>query len=618
MTEGFLFQALIYLSAAVLCVPISKKLGLSSVLGYLLAGMLIGPFVLGFIGDEGEDIMHFAEFGVVMMLFIIGLELSPGKFWRMRKMVVGMGGSQVLTSMLLFFIIGMLLGLSWQVSLCVGMALSLSSTAIVLQSLNEKGQLNTTIGQSSFSVLLFQDIAVIPMLALLPMLGDLATLGDSGHTSILAHWPAWMQTLGVFAAVLFVVGAGRYLVVPALRLVSQTRLRELFAGSALLIVIAIAFLMQLVGLSPALGAFLGGVVLANSEFRHELESDLEPFKGILLGLFFIAVGASIDFALIIQEPLTMILIVLGVMFLKALILLVIGSAFKLKLDQNLIFSIGLAQVGEFAFVIFSFASQLGILDGTISSLMMAVTAISMTISPLLNILAERMAPSFFKAETVHKEADAISENNEIILVGFSQFGSTVGRFLRAHGIEATVLDHDSDRVELLRKLGFKVYYGDATRYDLLHSAGADHAKILISAVNNPETNLKLTETVKKHFPHLDLIVRVSSRNDAYDLVNHGVQKMYLESLDTSTRLAVNVLKQLGFRSYSLTRNKYNFIKYDELSIQKLAEKRGDLKNYISSAKAEIKFQEDSIKEDLVSFLSTEDNAWDSSPMRAKD
>jgi len=618
MTEGFLFQAVIYLTAAIICVPLAKKAGLSSVLGYLFAGMLIGPFVLGFIGEEGEDIMHFAEFGVVMMLFLIGLELEPAKFWKMRKIIVGMGGLQVVVTSVVFTLLGFAVGLNWQTALTVGMAISMSSTAIVLQTLKEKGLMATASGQSSFSVLLFQDIAVIPMLAILPLLAiaDSTAAIDSGHDSVFEQLPAWFQTLAVLGSVVVIVLAGRYIIVPMLRIISKTHLRELFTASALLIVIAIAFLMQMVGLSPALGAFLGGVVLANSEFRHELESDLEPFKGLLLGLFFIAVGASINFQLISEQPLQIAGFVVMVLAVKTLILMVIGKLFHLKTDQNLLFGIGLSQIGEFAFVLFSFASQLGILETNISGVLMAVTAISMTISPLLSVLNERVIlPRMGTPEQEKKSMDNIEENNKIILVGFSHFGSTIGRFLRAHGVETTILDNDSDRVDLLRKMGFKVYYGDATRIDLLESAGAREAKLLISAIESPETNLELAETVKKHFPKLEMMIRAKNRSVAYDLLDLGINNVYRETLDTAVKMGVDALKKMGFRSYSLTRSAQNFIKYDEASLRRLAKDRFDKNNYIISVKNEISQQEQLLNENLKPLISANDHAWDSEFMR---
>ena len=400
MSGDFLFQAVIYLCAAVVCVPIAKKFGLSSVLGYLLAGILIGPYILGFIGEEGEDILHFAEFGVVMMLFLIGLEIEPRAFWSMRKTILGLGGAQVAITVLLCFALLTVLGYSWQSGLSISMALALSSTAIVLQTLKEKNLMETVYGASSFSILLFQDIIVIPMLAVVPLLGSvhdsLANDGHGGgHVSIMSELPIGLQAVFVLLSVVLVVLAGRYLFVPVLRVVAKTRLRELFSASALLIVMAIAFLMELVGLSPALGAFLGGVVLATSEFKHELESNLEPFKGLLLGLFFIAVGASINFGMIIENPTEVTLMVFGVVLLKVIVLYLVATFFKISIDQKLLIAIGLAQVGEFAFVLLTFAKQFEILTQNQLDLFLVVTAISMTLAPFLSmseLFSRRLAP----------------------------------------------------------------------------------------------------------------------------------------------------------------------------------------------------------------------------------
>jgi CPA2 family monovalent cation:H+ antiporter-2 len=620
MSGSFLFQAVIYLTAAVICVPIAKRLGMGSVLGYLLAGILIGPFVLGFIGQEGEDIMHFAEFGVVMMLFIIGLELEPAKFIKMWKVIAGMGGLQVGLTAALIFAGCLVFGFSWQAALAIGLSLALSSTAIVLQTLKEKNLMQTSAGQSSFSVLLFQDIAVIPILAILPLLavhGHGAGHGDGhGSQSFIENLPAWVQTLAVLGAVVSIVAAGRYVIVPLLRLVSRTRLRELFSAAALLIVFAIAYLMEQVGLSPALGTFLGGVVLANSEFRHELESDLEPFKGLLLGLFFIAVGASINFHLIGAQPGAILAIVSSIVLVKGLVLLVVGRVFHLRFDQNLMFAVGLAQVGEFAFVLLSFMGQLQILETSMIDLFMGVTAISMVVTPLIMLVNEKLIlPRLGTRESEDKPMDSVEEDNQVILVGFGHFGSTLGRFLRANGVEATILDNDSDRVDLLRKMGFKVYYGDASRIDLLESAGADKARVLVTAIDSPETNLQLVEAVQKHFPHLELFVRARSRIDAYDLLDEGVDDVYRESLDTSVKMGVDILTRLGHRHYSAHRAAQNFIKYDEASMRKLSADRHDRKQYISRVREEIELQESQLQEDLNFKPSETDHAWDSEQMR---
>ncbi len=620
MTGDILFQAVIYLTAAIICVPLAKRLGLSSVLGFLIAGIIIGPFLLGFIGEEGEDIMHFAEFGVVMMLFLIGLEIEPSAFWKMRKSIVGLGGLQVGITMLVIFA-GLLFAfdLSWQVAITIGMAFALSSTAIVLQTLKEKGLMDTNYGQSSFSVLLFQDIAVIPMLALLPLLSTATAMTDDhgGHDSFIDNLPIGFQTLAVLGSVVLVVLAGRYLFVPVLRQIAKTRLRELFTASALLIVLAITFLMNLVGLSPALGAFLGGVVLANSEFKHELESNLEPFKGLLLGLFFMAVGASINFVIIGEAPLMIIGLVIGVMLLKILVLLGVGSIFKIGLDQKLLFSVGLAQVGEFAFVLLSFAYQLQIIDQEILDVLLVITAISMTLSPILNIINERLILPNIGTREVEAEDDMdhIEKRNKVIIVGFGHFGSTAGRFLRANGVEATILDHDSDRVELLRKMGFEVYYGDATRESLLESAGADEAQILISAIDNPEVNLELVHIMKKHFPHVKLMMRAKSRIDAYDLLNEGIEHIYRETLDTSVKMAGDALSILGKRKYTIHRQSQNFIKYDEQALRRLALQNLNSEDYINKAREEIALQESLLKEE--NELPTEiedDSPWDNQQM----
>lgn len=613
--SGFLLYAVIYLSAAVICVPLAKKLGMGSVLGYLLAGIIIGPFVLGFIGEEGEDIMHFAEFGVVMMLFLVGLELDPAKLWTMKKTIMGMGTMQLALTSVIIFSIAFALGFSWQASLAVSLALSMSSTAIVLQSLKEKGQLQSVAGKSSFAVLLYQDLAIIPILAILPLLAT-TTAATEGSHSFIDDLPAWLKAIATFSAIIIVIAAGKYVIVPLLRLVAKTKLRELFSASSLLIVFAIAYLMQLVGLSPALGTFLAGVVLANSEFKHELESDLEPFKGLLLGLFFIAVGASIDFRMIAERPLMVFGAVMGVVIVKLLVLALIGKVFKLYKHENLLFSFSLSQVGEFAFVLFAYMGTNAILAKNEADFLMAVTALSMTVTPVLLLINEKIIlPRINSPSTNDQAADVVDEKNAVIIAGFSHFGSTIGRFLRANGVNATILDHDPDRVDLLRKMGFKVFYGDATRVDLLESAGAENAKIFVSAIDDAETNEALVETLKKHFPHLKLMMRTRHRYDAYELIEHGVQHVYRDHIDTSVRLGVDVLKTLGMRGYSAVRAGQNFFKFDEAGLPKLAKQRHDFKTYIASVRAEIEHQEELLKNDFNFSPNDNDHAWDSEQMR---
>jgi CPA2 family monovalent cation:H+ antiporter-2 len=617
---NFLTQALIYLTAAVICVPLAKRLGMGSVLGYLLAGMLIGPFVFGFIGKEGQDIMHFSEFGVVMMLFLIGLELEPSQFWRMRKSILGMGSIQLVFTSLFIFVLMMILGLEWQVSLAIALAFAMSSTAIVLQTIKEKGLSLSASGQASFSVLLFQDIMVIPVLAILPLIA-VKGLTESRHinSSLIGNLPGWMQGLSFVGSVALIFFGGRYLFVPLLRVVARTRLRELFTASSLLLVVSVALLMQVIGLSPALGTFLAGIVLASSEYRHELESDLDPFKGLLLGLFFIGVGASINFGLIGSKPFLISGLVAGVMIIKFLILFATGRIFKVASDQNLLFALALSQVGEFAFVLLSFSNQLNIIDREWMEIMMAVTAISMTITPLLLLLNERVIDPKFglkeSSDTDNKAAPEIGEHHPVIIAGFGHFGSTIGRFLRANGVESIILDHDSDRVSLLRKMGFKVYYGDATRFDLLQAAGAENAKILIAAIDPPEINQELILTARKHFPDLHIMARAKSRMDAYELIDMGLSDIYRESLHTSVKLAVDVLGKLGQRSYTATRQGQKFMQYDEEALKEMAEHRHDMKQYVLKARETFRLQEEMLAKDLDHETGENDHSWDSEIIR---
>lgn len=623
MDNNFLFQAMVFLAAAVLFVPIANRLGLGSVLGYLLAGIIIGPFVIGFINNEGEQIMHFAEFGVVMMLFLVGLELEPALLWRMRKTILGLGGLQVLLTTAVMGGLAWAVGQSWNEALAIGMILAMSSTAIVLQTLNEKGLMGTAAGQSSFAVLLFQDIAVIPILAILPLLAvhGIITGSDETHGSetLVANLPAWAQTLAVLGAVVTIIFGGQFLVRPLMRVVARTGLRELFAATALLIVVAIAVLMTQVGLSPALGTFLAGVVLANSEYRHELESDLEPFKGLLLGLFFMAVGASIDFNLIASRPILIAGLVLGIMLAKTLILLLLGKKFKLSIEQNMIFAVGLSQVGEFAFVLLSFVRQEAILNNDITSLLVAVVAISMALTPLVTLLNEKIIlPRVGTNEAAEERAmDKISEKNPVIIAGFGRYGNTVGRFLRANNIGTTVLDLDSDRVDLLRKMGMKVYYGDASRYDLLKSAGANDAQIIIIALDSSEKNMELVETVKKHFPNLHILVRAFDRADTYELMDAGMLHIYRETVDASLRTGVDALKLLGTRAYHAERAARKFFKHDEKALKSLAAVRDDQKEYINTVRQRIEELEAIMRADLQDKDIESDAGWDPETLRAE-
>ena len=592
-------------------------LQIAAALGYLIAGIIIGPFVLGFIGKEGEDIMHYAEFGVVMMLFLIGLELEPELLWKLRKSILGLGSLQVILSTLVVGAIVYATGLNWQQALATGMIMAMSSTAIVMQSLREKGLMKTEAGQSSFAVLLFQDMAVIPLLAIFPLLANLPVNGSNpqnGGGTWVDGQPAWIHTSIVLAAVVGIIFVGRLLLRPLLRIVAKTGLREVFTASSLLIIVGIAALMTKVGLSPALGAFLAGVVLANSEYRHELESDIDPFKGLLLGLFFIAVGSAIDFHLIASQPIKVALWVVVLIVFKTAVLLLLGKLFKISTEQNFIFAFSLSQVGEFAFVLLSFALQQGILPQETVSLFIAVVAISMAVTPLVMLLNERLILPRIGTDTKpDREADTIDEKNAVIIAGFGHFGNTVGRFLRANKINATYLDLDSDRVDVLRKLGFKVYYGDASRSDLLYAAGAMEAKIIIIAIDDAAKRLEMVETVKKHFPHLHILVRATNRYDAYELMNAGMLHVYRETVDTSVRLGVDAMTILGHRTYTAKRSAQLFLKLDEKNLKKLASIRNQ-EEYITTTRQYIEELELIIQADATGFLAS-DTSWDAETIR---
>jgi len=618
--QGFFFQAFVYLGAAVVAVPLAKRLGLGSVLGYLIAGMVIGPFGFGLIGEEGQDVMHFAEFGVVMMLFVIGLELQPALLWRMRGPILGMGGLQVLLTTSLIGSIAMLAGLSWKASIAVGLILALSSTAIVLQTLAEKNLMNTNGGQSAFAVLLFQDISVIPMLAVLPLLASGAPAAEATHGEHGSSWveglPAWGQTLAVLLAVVAIIVAGRYLMRPIFRVIARTRQTEVFTAAALLLVIGIALLMAQVGLSPALGTFLAGVVLAESEYRHELEADIEPFKGLLLGVFFIAVGASVDFGLITSEPLTIAAVVTALVAVKLLVLLVLGRVFGMGSDQNLLFSFSLAQGGEFAFVLFSFASQNSVLATSTTQRLIAAVAISMAITPLLMLLNEKLLqPRFGTREQEARSPDVIEENNPVIIAGFGRVGGIVGRFLQANGVGTTVLEFDSDHVEVLRKLGRKVFYGDASRLDLLRAAGAEHAKVMLLAIDDHAKTMGVVETIRAEFPHLRLLVRAGDRLDAYELIEHGVEDVYRETFETSLRMGVDALKALDVRAHRAHRAAQRFRRHDEASLRELAGKQHDRAQYFTVAREQMQLLETTMLQDLEEQDTASDGAWDAESIR---
>lgn len=616
--ESLFVQALIYLAAAVISVPIAKRLGFGSVLGYLLAGMILGPFGLHLIGEEGHDVMHFAEFGVVMMLFLIGLELEPSRLWNLRRNILGLGGLQVATTTLLITLGLLSLGMIWQHALTIALSLSLSSTALVLQTIKEKGINRTDAGQRIFTVLLFQDLAVIPMLAFLPLLATLA-ISDLSQTTA-TNWvdglPAYGKTVAVLVIMSVLIIVGRYLTRPVFRFIAHAQLREIFTAAALLLVISIALLMNKIGLSPALGTFVAGVVLANSEYRHELESNIEPFKGLLLGVFFIAVGASMDFSIILASPGRVIILVAALLIIKMLVLSILGRFFKMGVDQNLIFTVALAQGGEFAFVLMSFALQSGVLPASLANQVIAVVVLSMASTPLLMLFNERfILPNYGTREHTDGKMDEILEQNDVIIAGFNNFGSSIGRLLRANKISTTVLEYDSDHVETLRSLGFKVFYGDASRIDLLTAAGAEHAKYLIITIRDAEKVNEIVETVQKSFPQLKILARARGRSHAYELLNRGVFRVYRDTLDTSLRVGVDMLRLMGFRGHQAHRASGLFRKHDEEMLAELSKLHQDRPAYLTRAREGIYNLEEILGLEQKEPEAERDAGWDTTTLR---
>ncbi|MES2623830.1 MAG: monovalent cation:proton antiporter-2 (CPA2) family protein, partial [Pseudomonadota bacterium] len=566
METSILFEVFIFLAAACAVVPLVSRFKLGAVLGYLAAGIVIGPWGFGFI-TASEEVMHFGEFGVVMMLFVIGLELEPLKLWRLRSSILGLGSLQVVLTTLCLFLAGILLGFSWQVSVAAGMALALSSTALVLQMLNERNLMHTEVGQTSFSVLLFQDIAVIPILVLMPLLAMPDQSSELVQTSVIAELPGYVQTLIVAAVIALVIFGGRFLSHHLFSAIARTNLREIFTALSLALIVGITLLMQLVGVSPALGAFVAGVVLANSEYRHTLETDLEPFKGLLLGLFFISVGMGIDFGLLVDAPLRILIAVTGLMAIKAGVLWLLGRQFNLTSLYNLGFALALCQGGEFAFVLFQFAGGLNILQPEQAQFLTLVVALSIAATPFVMLGFNHFIVPRFMSNLPEPKYDTITEQHPIILAGFGRFGQVIGRFLIGQGIKLTVLEKDATQIELLRKFGFKAHFGDATRLDLLRNAGAATARLLIVAVDDATSSLRIVEMAKREFPGLTLFVRARNRQHAYELHKLGVPYFKREMFDSSLIMARDVMLWLGYNEQEVNSKAEKFRNHDHTTLR---------------------------------------------------
>jgi glutathione-regulated potassium-efflux system ancillary protein KefC len=546
-----MIQALIYLGSAALIVPIAVRLGLGSVLGYLIAGCIIGPWGLRLVTDAGA-ILHFAEIGVVLMLFVIGLELDPKRLWTLRASVFGGGFLQMAACGLLLGVFCMLMGLRWQVAVLIGLTLALSSTAIAMQAMNERNLTISPMGRSAFAVLLFQDIAAIPLVAMIPL------LASSGATTTFAAFS--ISALKVAGALALVVLLGRYVTRPALRFVARSGLREVFSAVALFLVFGFGLLLEEAGLSMAMGAFLAGVLLASSEYRHALESDIEPFKGLLLGLFFIGVGMSIDFGTLMDNPLRIVVLLVGFLVIKTLMLWIVAKPLAVPRRQRRWFAVLLGQGSEFAFVIFGTARMAEVLDDSWAKSLTLAVALSMAATPLLLVLLSRLEKS---GKEQAREADEIDEEQpRVIMAGFGRFGQIAGRLLLTSGVNVVILDHDPDHIETLRKFGTKVFYGDATRVDLLESAGAAGAEVLINAIDDPDANMQLTELVQEHFPHLQILARARDINHYIRLRQAGVEMPERETFESSLKIGRRALEGLGVGSYEARERADHFRRFN--------------------------------------------------------
>ncbi|MCW8399909.1 monovalent cation:proton antiporter-2 (CPA2) family protein [Legionella sp. PATHC038] len=590
MNGHLMLNIFIFLAAASIMVPIASRFKLGSVLGYLIVGILIGPFGLKLIGNS-QQIMNFGEFGVIMMLFLIGLELEPAMLWKLRKLIIGLGNLQVLLTTCVLIAVGLMLGLNWKATVTVSMALSLSSTALVLQMLQEKNLLKTAEGETSFAVLLFQDIAVIPILIIIPLLAQHESIQINPHeVSFMMHLPRGLHAILVAAIIGAVILVGHYLSRHLFLIIAKTNLREVFTAFSLALVVGVTLLMESIGVSPALGAFIAGVVLANSQYKHAVDADIQPFKGLLLGLFFISVGMGMNFSLFSQKAMMIVGAVFTLIIIKAIILYFLGNLFDLTKLQSMGFAFALSQGSEFAFVLFEYAGSTKVISQEIEAFFTLVVALSMLATPFLMLLYHRFVIPKFMSVIPEREYDTFNEQNGIILAGYGRFGQIIGRLLNGENITITVLEKNPEQIELLRKFGYIGYFGDASRLDMLKSAGAEHAKLLIVAVGNVDANLKIVRLAKQHFPHLKIFARARNRRHAYELHRLGVNYFIRELFDSSLSMTKEVMKFLGYSHEDIQKKASAFRKHDETSLIQsfdFFEKESDLINFSRQAKGEL-------------------------------
>jgi glutathione-regulated potassium-efflux system ancillary protein KefC/glutathione-regulated potassium-efflux system protein KefB len=583
--HSLLTQALVYLAAGVISVPIAKRLGLGSVLGYLLSGVLIGPFLLNLVGAPGE-VQGFAEFGVVILLFLIGLEVRPALLWKMRTTIFGLGAAQLIGTAALVAGASMAFGLDWRLATAIGLILAMSSTAIVLQSLEEKGLRQGPVGEASFGVLLFQDLAVIPLFALLPLLAPAGTLANvqADPANLLADFPGWIKALAQMAAVAVVVVGGRYLTRPMFRFIAAARLREIFTASALLLVVAVAALMELVGLSPALGAFLAGVVLAESEFRRELETDIEPFRGLLLGLFFITVGAGLDLGLVRDHPLLIVSLVVGLMTLKTLAMYAAARLFRIPHPTALTTAVALAQGGEFAFVLLGFVLGAGVLGAELARLLTAVVAMSMAATPLVTAAYDRLVLTRMEEREEPERLSFDEGDPDVIVAGFGRFGQIATRLMLANNFTVVLLDNSIEQIEIIRRFGWRVHYGDASRIDLLRTAGAEKAKLLLVAIDDREKASEMVEAAHQAFPKLKIFARAFDRRHAYELLKTPNVTVERETFESALNMGRKALLKLGLSERRAARAAAIFREQDDRFFKELAPVAGEEEAYVMAAR----------------------------------
>ena len=613
---AWLINSFIYLAAAVIAVPLSQAVGLGSIIGYLAAGIAIGPWGLGLVTNV-DDILHFAEFGVVLMLFLVGLELEPKRLWALRKPIFGGGAAQLLLCAAALFValyaIGMLapgmLG-GWRTALVAALGLALSSTAIALQVMGERNLLPTSSGQAGFSILLFQDVAAIPILALLPLLGQV-----SGANSAAEPINQALEALKIIAVIGGIVVGGRILLRPLFRWIARSKTPEIFTAASLLLVVGIAALMQLVGLSMALGAFLAGVLLAESEYRRELETNIEPFKGLLLGLFFIAVGMSIDFGVLLKSPGLMAVLVMGFLAVKAAVLWFLASRMNLPFQERPVLTLLLAQGGEFAFVVFQAAAGANVFSGPTASLLIGAVALSMLISPLILVLIDKfVAPRFANCGVPHMEELSEQQDAPVLIAGLGRYGQIVSRMMRAQGIRCTLLDHDAEMIEASRTFGYRVFYGDATRLDLLRVAGAATAKILVVAVDGKDQSLEIVDLAREHFPNLQIVARAKDVTHWNELRDRGVMRVERELFESSLRSARNVLELLGYPAHEARQSAMRFRQHNVALFEELHPHYKDRNKLIATVKQGRQQLEEQMQKEREQRAKNLPKGWDNAPI----